>query len=287
VLLVATGGWTWVIGMILVGSSVGYWRAGRSATAVILSLSVAVGIYAVVGHAGTGGTVGLVFETLVPGLMAQVGAKRHEAVLALIKARRELATSAVTAERLRIARDLHDLLGHSLSVIALKAELAERLVHTDADRARAELSDVQTVARRSLEEVRQAVEGYRRADLDTELSDAREVLMSAGVACAVDRGDTGSFPAAVDAMLGWAVREATTNILRHSRAQHATFRLVADHDEATVEVLDDGTGCPNGSGGNGLDGLAERAARLGGRVEHGARATGGFRLAVTVPVGDR
>jgi two-component system sensor histidine kinase DesK len=202
--------------------------------------------------------------------------------------------AAVTEERLRIARDLHDLLGHSLSLIALKSELARRLVPVAPERAEAEIGDVERVARTALQEVREAVSGYRQPTLASELHGARDVLAAAGVAytCEADDAVVGALPASVEAVLAWAVREGITNVVRHSRAGACAIRVTREGGEARVEVTDDGAdssaeAAPGGEskvGGNGLRGLAERVAAMGGRFEAGPRAEGGFRLAVAVPV---
>jgi two-component system, NarL family, sensor histidine kinase DesK len=199
----------------------------------------------------------------------------------LTDAREELARSAVAEERLRFARDLHDLLGHSLSLIALKSELAGRLAERDPARARQEMADVEAAARRALAEVRDAVSGYRQVSLAQALAEARSALAAAGVTLrAPAPGDP--LPGAVDAVLGWVVREATTNVLRHSGARAVAVDLVATEDGVTLTVTDDGRG-GSGSRGAGLSGLAERVEALGGRLEAGAADGRGFRLAAVVP----
>ena len=134
---------------------------------------------------------------------------------ALVAARHELARLAVAEERSRIARDLHDTLGHSLSVIALKSELAGRLVDDDPARAKAEMADVERVARESLTAVRETIGGYPPAEPRAELAGARSALAAAGIDGRVEPAPEG-IPATVDAVLGWAVREGVTNIVRHA-----------------------------------------------------------------------
>jgi two-component system sensor histidine kinase DesK len=219
-------------------------------------------------------------------------------------AQEEIAHLAVANERLRIARDLHDLLGHNLSLIALKSELAGRLVKVAPDRASAEIADIESVARTTLQEVREAVASYRQPTLSSELRAATEILAAAGVAYRYegDRATGISLSPAVENALAWTVREGVTNVVRHSRASHCTIRFTQDKNVANIEVLDDGVGSAlsthvkstsaaslnghNGSRGNGLRGLDERVATLGGRFEAGPRKEGGFRLAVSVPVTD-
>jgi two-component system sensor histidine kinase DesK len=198
--------------------------------------------------------------------------------------REDLATLAVAEERLRIARDLHDLLGHSLSVIALKSELAARLVEREPARAGAELEEIQAVSREALAEVRDAVQGYRGLALAESLARARSALTAAGIDC--ELADAGvSLPADLDAVLAWAVREGTTNVIRHSHARRCEIRIRSDRASAALEIDDDGrAGATGDHGGSGLDGLRERAQRVRGTIEAGARPEGGFRLRVTVPL---
>jgi len=207
-------------------------------------------------------------------------------------AREELAELAVGEERNRIARDLHDTLGHSLSLIALKSELARRLLPDDPARAAAEIADVEHVAREALASVRETVSGYRQPTLAIELAGARAALAAAGIVGDVEPAPDG-LPRDVDAVLGWAVREGVTNVLRHSDAARARIRVVVDDHVQAVEVEDDGFG-PDGAAsegrpaggpaGTGIAGLRERAATLGGSLEAGPLPGRGFRLRVAVPV---
>ena len=201
----------------------------------------------------------------------------------LAEAREELARSAVAEERLRFARDLHDLLGHSLSLIALKSELAGRLAERDPARARTEMADVEAAARRALAEVREAVSGYRQIGLALALAEARAALSAAGTTLRAP-SPVPELPGPVDAVLGWVVREATTNTLRHSGARTVTVELSRSAGEVELTVTDDGRGPGDGAAGSGLSGLAERVAGVGGRLEHGVGPGGGFRLAARVPV---
>ncbi|MGY1839156.1 MULTISPECIES: sensor histidine kinase [unclassified Modestobacter] len=207
----------------------------------------------------------------------------------LTEAREELARNAVTEERLRFARDLHDLLGHSLSLIALKSELARRLAERDPARAAAEMGDVEEAARRALAEVREAVSGYRSVNAAQALAEARSALTGAGIAVRLpDR--VPALPGTVDDALGWVVREAATNVLRHSGARRVTVTLTEDGVTAELAVEDDGNGTAEriqvvgGSSGSGLAGLRERVAALGGELSAGPVDGGGWRLAVRVPL---
>jgi two-component system sensor histidine kinase DesK len=197
-------------------------------------------------------------------------------------ARAELASVAVANERRRFARDLHDLLGHSLSLIAIKARLAQRVQHSDPARATQELADIESAARTSLAEVREAVSGYRRATIATELAGVRSALESAGVALDT-RVTRMELDAEDEAVLAWALREATTNVVRHAGAGSVIVRLEPAGHGARLEVEDDGSGATNGSTGNGLMGLAERVAARDGWLETGTSPGGGFRLTVELP----
>jgi len=202
-------------------------------------------------------------------------------------ARDEVARLAAAEERLRIARDLHDLLGHSLSLVALKTELARRLIPSDPSRAAAELADVEAVTRRSLSEVREAVAGYRAPSLAAELASARHALASAGIEPRVEAPADVALPAALEALLAWTVREGATNVVRHSGARHCTLRLAVDETSAAVEVIDDGVGpapADREHDGSGLAGLAERASSVGASLEAGASGEHGFRLRVSAPL---
>ncbi len=203
-------------------------------------------------------------------------------VIELRNARAEVARLAISDERLRISRDVHDILGHSLSVIALKAQVARRLMKTDPTAAADAMSDVESVARESLVEVRGMVTGYRQRSLADELQGARDVLDAAGIAFAVTR-DTTVPPAPVDSLLAWTVREGVTNVLRHSRAHHCEISLSSSDTGFTVAIVDDGVGGVANAGGTGLHGLRERVGAAGGRVDAGPGEGGGFRLQAYVP----
>jgi two-component system, NarL family, sensor histidine kinase DesK len=204
----------------------------------------------------------------------------------LVEARAEVARLAVADERERFARDLHDLLGHSLSVIALKAQLAQKRLPGDPETAAADVADIEAVTRDALREVREAVSGYHRPALDAELEGARTALDAAGIEATIDRPRV-ALPAEVEAVLAWTVREAATNVIRHSGARHSAIRLVPALGEAAVEVVDDGRGSgpgENGSG-HGLAGLEARVRAADGRLETGPREDGpGFRVRAVVPV---
>jgi len=268
------------IGALMVVAALAGWLAGLGPYDILRSVSFVL-------------VIGVVTNGMVRALITSQELRRAQA---------EIAHLAVANERLRIARDLHDLLGHNLSLIALKSELAGRLVKVAPERAVAEIADVESVARTTLQEVREAVASYRQSGLASELHAATEILAAAGVDYRYE-GDTRApitLSPAVENALAWTVREGVTNVVRHSRASHCTIRFTQDNGTASIEVLDDGLGSTpptqaknagpvdlnghNGGRGNGLRGLDERVAALGGSVEAGPSKDGGFRLAVAVPV---
>ncbi|MGW1739826.1 sensor histidine kinase [Nocardia sp. NPDC001965] len=192
-------------------------------------------------------------------------------------ARRQQAELAIAAERNRVARDVHDILGHSLTVITVKTELAQRLLDIDMDRARTELADIETLARDALAGVRDTVGGLREVSLRRELGNARAALDAAGIAA--DLPDPQELPPGEHELFGWALREAVTNVVRHSGAR----RCVVTVTSRSIEVADDGRGIGTGAVGSGLAGLRERAAAAGGVVALSEPVGGGVRVVVTVP----
>jgi two-component system sensor histidine kinase DesK len=199
---------------------------------------------------------------------------------ALTEARAEVARLAAEHERNRIARDLHDLLGHSLTTLTLKAGLANRLAGRDPARATAEMAEVESLARRALADVRAAVTSYREVTLTGELASGRELLRAAGIEA--------DLPPAADIvrpdrheLVAWVVREGLTNVVRHSRAPRCRVELGPGH----VEITDDGVGGAELGGGS-LQGLRERVAAAGGTVAAGPRPGGGWRLRVDLGPGD-
>jgi two-component system sensor histidine kinase DesK len=194
----------------------------------------------------------------------------------------QLAVAAVAAERERIGRDLHDILGHSLTAIAVKAGLARRLLDRDSAAAAMEIADVERLAREALADVRATASGYRDVSLAAELAVAGSVLRAAGIRAelpgAVDDVDPGAREA-----FGFVVREAVTNVIRHTDASVCTVTV----GPSWVEVVDNGSGrarMASGAAGAGLRGLTERVAALGGRVTAGPRVGGGFAVHADVPV---
>ena len=248
-------------------------RDAYVAIAGLAALTLALGI--------TSGMAWLALPTAAIGLWATAFVRQVAAVAELRAAREEIARLAVAEERLRFARDLHDLLGHSLSLITLKSELAGRLLPAAPDKAAAEIR----AARQALSEVREAVAGYRQPTLEEELAGAREMLEAAGIACRIENR-TGALPVATDAVLAWAVREGATNVIRHSRARNCEILVSRDEEEVHAEITDDGRGSRENDAeafGSGLSGLAERVAAGGGDLEAGSLPKGGFRLRISLP----
>lgn len=205
----------------------------------------------------------------------------------LDRAREVQSRLAVAEERLRFGRDLHDVMGRNLAVIALKSELAIQLARRERPEAVEQMIEVQRIAQESQREVRDVVRGYREADLSVELEGARGVLSAAGMDCRVDfRAARGrELPAEVQSALGWVVREATTNILRHGDAHRCLIRLTApETGSVTLVVENDGAPeAPAGPPGSGLAGLRERLAALDGTLQAGLVGDGRFRLLAQIP----
>lgn len=222
---------------------------------------------------------GLVFSIVLAtaASSAFVRLLRRNAELAIV--RDDLAELAVEQERARFARDLHDLLGHSLTVITVKSELAGRLMSRDPERAAVEVADIERLAREALADVRATVAGYREVTLSAEVSAARAALLAAGIDAELP-GALDEVPGERRELFGWVVREGVTNVVRHSRAE----RVRVSVSPTTVEVVDDGVS-PVGviSPGHGIEGLRERLAAAGGRLEAGPLESGGFRLYAEVP----
>ncbi|MFF5127233.1 sensor histidine kinase [Streptomyces syringium] len=204
-------------------------------------------------------------------------------------ARGAQARLAVAEERLRFGRDMHDVLGRNLAVIALKSELAVRLAGRGSPAAVDEMTEVQRIAQESQREVRDVVRGYRGADLHTELAGARSVLAAAGIDCRIDDKAGDELPAAAQSALAWVVREATTNVLRHADAGRCAVRMRVTEGVAVLVMENDGvspgpSGPPGSDGGSGLAGLRERLAALGGTLAAERRPPAAFRLTARVPL---
>jgi two-component system sensor histidine kinase DesK len=206
-----------------------------------------------------------------------------DVTLRLDKARTAEAEVAVLRERLRFAGDLHDIQGHQLQAIALKAQLAARLIGVDDDLARRHADDAHALALEALAETRELVQGYRRVGLATELANAVGILKAAGVEAAVE-GTPEAVPVALQPLFGSLVREGATNLLRHTRAERCEIAVEREGDDVVVRMADDGVArAESDGGGSGVAGLRERFAAVGGRVDAAPLAAGGFVLTGRAP----
>jgi two-component system, NarL family, sensor histidine kinase DesK len=217
--------------------------------------------------------------------------RRMELARELTRARAEIERMAAAEERLRLARDMHDLTGQSLSMITLKSELAARLadrlpVGPERDRVRDEVEQIAAISRQTLHDIRQAISGYRRPTLAVEIITARSALESAGITAHDDAGLTlasGTFDAEAEAALAWCLREAVTNAVKHSSARNCHITLTESGDAVSLTVTDDGCGVIHPkTNGAGLRGMSERLSAVSGRLELRPGADG-FRLVATVP----
>ncbi|MDQ1179738.1 two-component system sensor histidine kinase DesK [Rhodococcus sp. SORGH_AS 301] len=196
----------------------------------------------------------------------------------LTEARRRLSDLAVVEERERVARDVHDILGHSLTVITMKAELAGRLVEVDPARAAVEIADVESLSRAALADVRSTVGGLRHLRLDTEIRGVRSAVEAAGMTLHIE-GSVRDVAEELRELFAWALREAVTNVVRHSGGTECRVRL----DARRITVADNGIGPQGESTGTGLRGLTDRADALGAAVRVARGSDGGFTLTVTAP----
>ncbi len=218
--------------------------------------------------------------TLIIGVIVNVESMAHEKDVALQLSHDEVRRLAATAERERIGRDLHDLLGHTLSLITLKLELSRKLLDRDHDAARREITETEEVARHALAEVRSAVTGFRAADLAAELASARLLLESSGVALGYDPPPPLS--PELERPLALVLREAATNIARHAGASQAQVGFAREGGSLRMRIVDDGRGGIDGEG-NGLAGIRERVRALGGSLAI-ASTRGGTSLEIVVPL---
>ncbi|MEU2064347.1 histidine kinase [Streptomyces sp. NPDC013455] len=263
---------------------VGVFLRGAGVLGLLLTAAVGLADRDGAGLLATGAMVA--FQTVFPLLACRCGAWTLAVLWEAERAREVEARLAVAEERLRFGRDLHDVLGRNLSVISLKSELAVRLARRGRPEAVEQMIEVQRIAQESQREVRAVVRGYREADLGAELAGAQGVLAAAGIDCEV-RAETGGLPADVQSALGWVVREATTNVLRHGDTGRCRVGLSVREGLAVLTVENDGARATgDASGGSGLAGLRERLAAVGGTLEAGLVEAGRdrFRLVAQVPL---
>ncbi|MDQ0386860.1 two-component system sensor histidine kinase DesK [Streptomyces sp. DSM 42143] len=276
-------------GMITLGV-----RDRRRAVAVVGGFALGAGLVSFPLGLGAAGALAVAALVLVAGgLLAFTSVFSVwllDAVYTLDEAKETRARLAVAEERLRFGRDLHDVMGRNLAVIALKSELAVQLSRRGRPEAVEQMIEVQRIAQESQREVRDVVRGYREAALEVELTGARGVLSAAGIDSEVT-GGTDGLPAEVQSALGWVVREATTNVLRHGDAQKCAVAVRISEGRVVLTVENDGVPEVTGSadavgagGGSGLAGLRERLAAVDGTLEAGSVGKGVFRLTAEVPL---
>jgi two-component system, NarL family, sensor histidine kinase DesK len=272
----------------------------RWAVRAVVLCGVLYAIFCLTGHVDRTDFLLNLLPTVLIGL-AMVGLRRQVALVhELRQARETVAKLAAEEERLRLARDMHDLTGQSLSMITLKSELAVRLLRRlpegpDRDRVREEIEQVEAVSRQTLHDIREAVSGYRRPTLAVEVITARTALEAAGITSHDDPDLTmlsGTFDPDAEAALAWCLREAVTNVLRHSSAKNCYISLTHQAESLSLEVRDDGRGRSagheaaeeDGAGhGTGLHGMSERLADVGGDLQIIPGPARGFTVIASVP----
>lgn len=226
-------------------------------------------------------------STVITGLVVYGLSRLAGLVAELHAAQNELAQMAVAQERLRFSRDLHDLLGYSLSAITLKSELTHRLMTKDPARAQEELSEVLDISRGALADVRSVASGYRELSLDTESESARSVLIAADVEVRMNL-DYGELPVRVRTVLATVLREGITNVLRHSKAEQCEITVQQDKETVRIDIVNDGVPAAptelGPRGGSGIANLSARVAALDGQLTAGLDPDGRFRLHATAPV---
>ena len=272
----------------------------RHAVDAVIACTALYVLFCFTTHVGSESLVGNLLPVIFIGL-AMIGLRRQFQLTAELElAREEVAQLAANEERLRLARDMHDLTGQSLSTITLKSELAARLLDrlpagAERDRVRDEVEQVGAVSRQTLRDIREAISGYRRPTLAVEVITARAALASAAIAARDDADLTllsGTFDPDVEAALAWCLREAVTNVVRHSGATNCDITLTRRGRTLTLTVRDDGRGHPPAPGaarmaressGTGLHGMSERLSAVGGFLELRPDERPGFRLIAVVP----
>ncbi|MEU6544279.1 histidine kinase [Streptomyces sp. NPDC046859] len=282
-----TLGRQWLVLYVYVAIASGAALPFRLARWTIPAVSALLTGAALVVPGGTSFLTGLLFPALLGGFSMTGVRELIRTTTELREARATVARLAANEERLRLARDLHDLLGHSLSLITLKSELAGRMLPGHPDKAAQQVADIEQVSRQALVDVRAAVAGYRRPRLLEELAGAQVALTAAGITAELPaEPDLTGVPEDSETALAWALREAVTNVVRHSGARRCTVELLRrrtlDGPLVELAVEDDGPGGAGGGPGNGLTGLTERLTQAGGTLEAGGTRHG-FRLIARAP----
>lgn len=282
-------GGVWLLFFPLLSLTCGAVLRDRRLGYVIITLAGSVGIISGVKTGDPWDNMTIAYGTFLSGMVIAALLSLSETVRELRDTRQELARTAVEKERLRFSRDLHDLLGHTLSVIVVKSEAARRIAPRDLDAALGQVADIESVGRQALTEIREAVTGYREGSLATELDRARSALGAAEVEPVV-RQSGPPLPAQAEALLGWVVREAVTNVVRHSAATRCEIVVDGSAERVTLTVTDNGRGAPAEPaptpriGGTGLKGLTERLGAAGGSLTTGPAPRTGFRVSAELPV---
>jgi two-component system, NarL family, sensor histidine kinase DesK len=300
-------GTNWIPMWIYVSAATGYVITGRArAVRAVLAVTATFTLMSLVTHTTMDTFVGLALPVALIGVAMSGFRVQIQLMHELSLAKETVAKLAVSEERLRLARDMHDLTGQSLSMITLKSELVRKLLARlpqtkERDAALNEASDISRVSRQTLHDIRDAVSGYRRPTLAVEIITARTALEAAGIELDDDPALTllsGTFDSEAEAALAWCLREAVTNVIRHSGAKTCSVRLNQRLGELSLEVSDDGHGLHGLSApaatsgespaGSGLRGMSERLTAIGGRLSFGhamsARGAGrGLRLVAAVP----
>ncbi|MFD9338008.1 sensor histidine kinase [Streptomyces sp. NPDC060028] len=274
-------GHNWLLFFPLAGLATGAVVRGRRLGPVMFGVTALAGVIS--GLQQGWDAFGIVYGTFLSGMVTAAILALSETVRELRDTRQELARAAVDQERLRFSRDLHDLLGHTLSVIVVKSEAARRIAPRDMEAALDQVRDIESVGRQALVEIREAVTGYREASLAAELDRARGALTAAGIEPVV-RQSGAPLPPQAAALLGWVVREAVTNAVRHSGAATCEIELRSTAERASLVITDDGGGVGSTPPGSGLTGLTERLAAAGGTLRSGPAPGRGFRVTAELPV---
>ncbi|MBV8084866.1 MAG: sensor histidine kinase [Chloroflexi bacterium] len=278
---------TWYVGVTFFGlliyaASFAGWRSG--ARQAVLGIALVIALHLTLGVAGR-----LTWDLVLIGVLMDISVGLSNALIhryiegrqELGEAREEIERLAVVAERERIARDLHDVLGQNLTIITLKAQLAARLAARQPAQAAAEMADVEAVSRQALAQLRAVVGGYRSAGVQEEVRRGAAALQAAGITC--DHLFVGeALPPAIDGVLALALREAVTNVIRHSGATRCEVALDSRQSPVRLTVKDDGRGLGDHPEASGLRGMRERLGALGGDLEVTSSETG-TTLAATVP----
>ncbi|MCF3962027.1 sensor histidine kinase [Streptomyces fuscigenes] len=286
-----TMGTPWLVLFVYVSVSAGAALPIRQSAVAIPLTVVTMLLVGTQSHGDKDFVPSLVIPALLGGFAMTGVSQLVRTMRELREARATVATLAANEERLRMARDLHDLLGHSLSLITLKSELAGRMLPDHPDRAAEQVGDIERVSRQALTDVREAVSGYRRLTLSGELAGARTTLAVAGIEGRLPAELPGDLPGTLEGpseeALAWSLREAVTNVVRHSGARHCdvvlTPRQTLDGPFLQLTVEDDGRGTGAAPKGNGLTGLGERLDRAGGTLDLRSSRSG-LTLAMRVPL---